>query len=81
MSLELEGMIQRLKMRRMEIQASAGAKLKALRSILATSAITPLGEIDIEGAYELIRELKDMKAECLEITEKIKTAEKELRGY
>lgn len=81
MSLELEAMVHRLKMRRMEIQTAAGAKLKAVRSIFATSAITPLSEIDIEGAYELIRELREMKAECIDITEKIKTAQRELRGY
>lgn len=59
--LELEGMLQRLRMQRLELTTKAGAKISAIKHLLSMSAITPINEIDIEGVHMLAQELLEIK--------------------
>lgn len=76
--LELEGALQRLKMKRLELATKADAKIKAIKHLLAISAITPIDEIDIEGVHALAEDLLSIKVEMLENLQKTKKIEKEL---
>lgn len=76
--LELKGMLQDLKQKRMNLAISADAKMKAIRHMLATSSITPISEIDCESIAFIANELLRVKEQYMLILEDIKKIEKEL---
>lgn len=76
--LELEGMLQRLRMRRLELATNADAKIKGIKHLLILSAITPINEIDIEGTHSLSVDLLAIKKEMIQNLEDKKKIEKEL---
>lgn len=76
--LELEGMLQRLRMRRKELQTSADAKIKGIKHLLTMAAITSIEEIDIEGVAFLSVEIQGIKQEMLKNLSDEKKLMKEL---
>ena len=78
--LELEGMLNRLKMKRMELATKADVKIRAIKQILNMSAITPINEIDIEGVHTLADELYNLKIEMIKNLADAGKLEKELNG-
>ena len=76
--LELEGMIQRLRMRRLELAINAAAKINAIKQLLTLSSIMPINEIDIEGVHSLAVDLLAIKKEMVQNLEDKKKIEKEL---
>lgn len=76
--LELEGMIQRLRMRRLELAINAAAKINAIKHLLTLSSITPINEIDIEGVHSLADDLLAIKKEMVQNLEDKKKIAKEL---
>lgn len=78
--LQLKGKLQELKMKKMELATRINAKMNAIKNILATSAITPIEDIDLEGVRSLAREADEQKKEYLKTIEEIRKIEKELGG-
>ena len=76
--LEMEGALQELKLRKMNLAISANSRIKAIKNSLALASVTPLHEIDIDEVALLATELKDLKDEYLDVLEKIKRLEREL---
>lgn len=76
--LELEGAKQRLKSQRMELAVSIGAKIKAIKNMLATAAIDPIEKTDLESVAALSHEAAEERREYLDINAKLKTIEEEL---
>ena len=78
--LQLKGKLQELRMKEMDLATRASSKINAIKNLLATSAITPLEDIDLEGVASLAREALEQKKEYLQIREEIRRIEKELNG-
>ncbi|MDP3012691.1 MAG: hypothetical protein Q8M92_00520 [Candidatus Subteraquimicrobiales bacterium] len=76
--LELEGMLNRLKMQRFELKTKAAVKINAIKNILVLSSIRQIDEIDIEGVHALAVELLGLKRETEKNLEDKKKIEKEL---
>lgn len=78
--LELEGMLQRLKMQRMDLATKADVKIRAIKQALSMSAITPIIEIDIEGVHALAGELLEIKHLMEQNISDARKIERELNG-
>lgn len=78
--LELEGMLQRLRMERVELMTKAEIKIRAIKHALSMATITPLDEIDVEGVHALSCELLAIKKGMIDSMEKTKKIERELNG-
>lgn len=78
--LELEGMLNRLKMQRLELATKADVKIRAIKQTLNMSAITPINDIDIEGVHALADELLDIKKTMEKNLADAKKIERELNG-
>ena len=77
---ELEGARARLKMKDMDLTTRANDKMKSIKHVLATSAITPLADIDIPAVKDLGGDLYELYLEHKELLDQIKEIEKELNG-
>jgi flagellar biosynthesis chaperone FliJ len=80
MNLELQGALTRLRNEKMELTVKAKALIKSIKHLLATAAITPLEDLDIESVEVQARELKQAYKDYLKIKSKIDEIEKELDG-
>lgn len=78
--LELEGMIQRLRMERFNLATSADVKMRAIKQLLSMSMVTPIEETDIEGVHAMADELLEIKRQMVENLDKAKKIERELNG-
>lgn len=78
--LELEGMLNRLKMARLELATKADVKINAIKQILSLSAIKQIDEIDIEGVHTLAEELLSIKRDRIKNLADAAKIEKELNG-
>ncbi len=74
----IKGRVAELKSKRNELAGRVAANLRAVKNALAASAVTPIDQLDIEGATVHMNEAKALKAEYLETCDKIKTLEREL---
>lgn len=74
----LKGHLSDLKKRKMELDLSIDANVKAAKALLAGSSITPIEQIDIEGAEVNLREAAALKRERAEVLAKIAKIEQEL---
>lgn len=76
--LQLREQLDRLKRRKIELSLSADASIRAAKELLATSAISPLHEIDLKTANaHLVHAIKDQD-ELAEVMADIRKAEREL---
>lgn len=81
MNLELsiiKGRIAELKPRKNELAGMIAANIRAAKTILAASAVTPIDRLDIEGAAIQLQEAQGLKAQYLEVCRDIATLEQEL---
>ncbi len=76
--LEMKGALSELKLKKMNLIISADSKIKAIKDVLALSAVTPLDEINIDAVALLSEELKALKEEYLDTQKKINALKKEL---
>lgn len=76
--LILKGALQDLKMKRMGLETSISANLKAVKSALALAGIKLIAKIDIEGALVNLKEAAAQKKELTEVIAKIAKIDEEL---
>jgi len=76
--LQLKGKLSDLKIRKMELATKASANINAVRSLLATAAITPLEEIKLKDALVHMTEAYGQQREYLNVCGDIKKIKKEL---
>ena len=76
--LVLKGKLQELITAKLELATAANANIKAAKSLLTLSDITPIDEIDIEAALVHIREARAQQKEYLYLLNAIKKIEAEL---
>ena len=74
----LKGQLSDLKMKKMKLETSIAANLKAVKMILAGAAITPIAQIDIEGALVNLKEAAAQKRELTQVIKDIEIIEAEL---
>lgn len=74
----LKGHLSDLKMRKMDLELKIDANIKAVKQLLAASAITPIDRIDVDAAVVNLREAATLKRERAEVIEKIGKIEQEL---
>lgn len=74
----LKGQLSDLKMKKMTLETSIAANLKAVKMLLAGAAITPIARIDIEGALVNLREAAAQKRELTQVIKDIATIDEEL---
>ncbi len=75
---QLKGQLSELKLKGMELATAADAHMRAIKDLLAASAVSPLSEVDAgQVAYHASR-LKALKAEYLEVSEKMRKIRREL---
>ncbi|KJR41906.1 hypothetical protein MCHI_002197 [Candidatus Magnetoovum chiemensis] len=77
-NLELKGALTELKLQKSALAISIQAKIRAIKSLLATSAITAIESIDLASVKVHSDEALALKREYVEITAKIKQIESEL---
>jgi len=69
--LYLEGALGRLKLKKMELETSISANIKAAKRLLEGSGIKPISKIDIEGALVNLKEAKALKDKHSEVVAEI----------
>ncbi|ACL05247.1 hypothetical protein Dalk_3559 [Desulfatibacillum aliphaticivorans] len=74
----VKGHIADLKPKKNELAGRIAANLRAVKNTLAASAVTPIDQLDIEGAAVHLSEAAALKAEYLETCGKIAALEREL---
>ncbi len=74
----LMGHLSEFKMKKMELETSISANIRATQNFLAGANIRPLSEIDVDSALVNLREAARQKKELSGILEKIRTTELEL---
>ncbi len=76
--LELRGALVTKKQKKMDLSIRAGALMKTIQHVLATSSITPLAEIDVPGMAASASELLRVYQEHSQVCDDIRKIEKEL---
>lgn len=76
--LILKGRLQEFKMEKMKLAGSVEANVRAAKSLLAASSVTPLAELDLVGANQQLTEAAAQQAEYLKVCGQIRTIEEEL---
>lgn len=74
----LKGRLEEMKQQKMQLAGAIDAKVRAAKTALATSAVTPIEQLDLAGADQLLGEAAGQQIEYREICEKIREIEREL---
>ena len=74
----MQGHMANLKPQKNELAGRITANLRAVKNALAASAVTPIDQLDIEGAAVHLNEAASLKTEYLEVCRKIIALEREL---
>ncbi len=78
-NMELRGALADLHIKNKELDTKAGATIKAIKHLLNTAEImTPIEDVDVEGAASLMAELIELKGEKVRNLGTIRRIEKEL---
>lgn len=77
--LMLRGQQEELKQQRMELAIKIDSNIKAAKQFLATSAIKPVGEVDLVATKSNIDEAVQAQTEYRQICQQIATLEEELK--
>ena len=76
--LILKGRLSDLKSRKMDLDLRIDANVKAAKALLAGSSVTPIDQMDIEGAAVNLKEAASLKKERAQILTDISKIEQEL---
>ena len=76
--LILKGRYMDMKQKRIDLTLRINAQIKAIKNLLASSSVSPIAEIDLEGVAVLAVEARDLKTKHMEICCDIAKVEKEL---
>ncbi len=74
----MKGHLAELKPQKIDLAGKITANLRAVKNALAASAVTPIGQLDIEGAAVHLNEAVELKARYLDVCSHIETLEREL---
>ena len=76
----LKGHLADLRQKKIQLETEIAGELRGVKRILAASNITPIADIDIEGASLAMTRAAEMKKELADVRAKIEKAEAELNG-
>jgi len=76
--LILKGRYMDMKQKRIDLALQINTQIKAIKNLLASSSVSPIAEIDLEGVAVLAAEARDLKTKHMEICCDIAKVEKEL---
>ena len=79
--LILEGALQGKKMERMKLAVKSEGLIRALKTIIQTSSVTPLAELRTGEALEMMKELHATKKKYDALTGEIDEIKKELGAH
>jgi hypothetical protein len=73
-----EGRRAELKMRKMKLETAISANIKACKSLLAAASVTPIADMDLDGALVNLREAAQLKVDLAETARQLRAVEQEL---
>jgi len=76
--MQLKGALAEKKQVRMDLSVRIDAKVKAVKDLLAVSAVTPVAELDLEASALFVYEALEMQKELKGVLQDIERLNKEL---